>query len=465
MSPAPRRYGDLSFWHETCGDDLAPRPALASSIDVDVAVVGAGFTGLWTAYYLLRADPTLRVVVLEKETAGFGASGRNGGWLSALFPASAAKLSRLPGSSPTSARRMLAAMQETIDEVAAVTAEEGIDCHFHRGGTISFARSKSQLARARRQVDEARAWGLTDKDLTLLTSDEAATIARASNVLGATYTPHCARIHPARLARGLAHAVERRGGTIYEQTPVESIAPSLATTPLGDVRATAVLRATEGYTPGLAGLRRAEVPVYSLLVATEPLPDSVWDEIGLADNPTFTDYRHLLIYGQRSADNRIMFGGRGAPYHFGSTTKSAFDHEERVFADLRETLVDLFPALDGHAFTHAWGGALGIARDWMASVGFDPSTGMGWAGGYVGDGVSTTNLAGRTLADLVTGRQTDLTTLPWVNHRSPRWEPEPLRWLGINAGLRGMTVADHEESVTGRESLVAKALAPLVGGH
>jgi glycine/D-amino acid oxidase-like deaminating enzyme len=465
MIPAPRRYGDLSFWHETCGDDLTPRPALASSIDVDVAVVGAGFTGLWTAYYLLRADPTLRVVVLEKETAGFGASGRNGGWLSALFPASAAKVSRLPGSSPTSARRMLAAMQETIDEVAAVTAEEGIDCHFHRGGTISFARSKSQLARARRQVEDAREWGLTDKDLTLLTPDEAGTIARASNVLGATYTPHCARIHPARLSRGLAHAVERRGGTIYEQTPVESIAPSLATTPLGEVRATAVIRATEGYTPGLAGLRRAEVPVYSLLVATEPLPESVWDEIGLADSPTFTDYRHLLIYGQRSADNRIMFGGRGAPYHFGSTTRTAYDREERVFADLRETLVDLFPALDGHAFTHAWGGALGIARDWMASVGFDPTTGLGWAGGYVGDGVSTTNLAGRTLADLVTGRETDLTTLPWVNHRSPRWEPEPLRWLGINAGLRGMTLADHEESVTGRQSLVAKALAPLLGGH
>ena len=168
----------------------------------------------------------------------------------------------------------------------------------------------------------------------------------------------------------------------------------------------------------------------------------------MADSPTFTDHRHLIIYGQRTADSRIVFGGRGAPYHFGSAVRPGYDRKERVFADLRETLVDLFPALEGHAFTHEWGGPLGIARDWMASVGFDRSTGIGWAGGYVGDGVSTTNLAGRTLADLVTRRQTDLTSLPWVGHHSPRWEPEPLRWLGINAGLRAMTVADHEESVT-----------------
>lgn len=458
-------YDDLSLWHETCGDDLTPRPALSSSLDVDVAIVGAGYTGLWTAYYLLRADPSLRVVVLERETAGFGASGRNGGWLSALFPSSGTKLARLAGSSNDAARRLSTAMRVTIDEVADVTGDEGIDCHFHQGGTIGFIRSRSQLARARHEVEDARRWGDTDKDLVLLTADEAASHARASDVLGATFTPHCARIHPARLARGLAHAVERRGGTIYERTAVTAIAPSLATTAAGSVRASAVIRATEGYTPGLAEMRRAVVPVYSLIVATEPLPDSVWDEIGLADSPTFTDHRHLIIYGQRTADGRLVFGGRGAPYHFGSAVRPEYDRKDRVFADLRETLVDLFPAIDGHAFTHAWGGPLGIARDWMASVGFDPSTGVGWAGGYVGDGVSTTNLAGRTLADLVTGRRTDLTTLPWVNHVSPRWEPEPLRWLGINAGLRAMTVADHEESLTGRQSLVAKTLAPLLGGH
>jgi glycine/D-amino acid oxidase-like deaminating enzyme len=232
------------------------------------------------------------------------------------------------------------------------------------------------------------------------------------------------------------------------------------------------VRATEGYTPGLAGERRAVAPVYSLMVATEPLPPELWEEIGLADRPTFSDGRHVIVYGQRTADDRIAFGGRGAPYHFGSRVRPSQDHEPRVFAMLRETLLGLLPQLrstgggssGGVAFTHSWGGPLGIARDWAASVGLDRATGLAWAGGYVGDGVGTSNLAGRTLADLVTGRDTELVTLPWVNHRSRRWEPEPLRWLGINAGLRAMQVADWEERRTGRRSHVARAMAPLIHG-
>jgi glycine/D-amino acid oxidase-like deaminating enzyme len=224
-----------------------------------------------------------------------------------------------------------------------------------------------------------------------------------------------------------------------------------------------VIRATEGYTRTLAGERRRVVPVYSLIVATEPLPQTVWDQIGLRRRETFSDHRHLIIYGQRTADDRLVFGGRGAPYHFGSRIRPAYDRDERVFASLRATLVDLFPVLRDAAFTHAWGGALGIARDWTASVGLDRATGLGWAGGYVGDGVSTTNLAGRTLADLVLGRETELTALPWVGHHSRAWEPEPLRWLGINAGLRAMTLADAEETRTGRPSRVAKLVSPLLG--
>jgi len=457
------RYDDISLWLETCGEDLTPRPGLPGSIDVDVAVVGAGFTGLWTAYYLLGADPTLRVAVIEREVAGFGASGRNGGWMSALFPASGAKLAALPGSSDGQARRQLAAMRDTLDEVATACAEEDIDCDFHRGGTLAFVRSPAQLERARASIDEAREYG--DEDTVLLGPRQTAEHAHATRMYGATFTPHCARVQPARLARGLARAVERHGGTIYEQTAVHEILPGIVRTDHGDVRAEIVIRATEGYTPALAGQRREIVPVYSLIVATEPLPESVWDEIGLADSPTFTDFRHLLIYGQRTADGRIVFGGRGAPYHFGSSVESEFDRVERVFADLRETLVELFPVLRETTFTHSWGGPLGIARDWMASVGLDRSTGLGWAGGYVGDGVSTTNLAGRTLSDLVTGQQTDLTTLPWVDHRSPKWEPEPLRWMGINTGLRAMGLADHEESLTSRGSRLARLLSPLVGGH
>jgi glycine/D-amino acid oxidase-like deaminating enzyme len=434
-------------------------------MQADVAIVGAGLTGLWTAYYLLRDDPTLRVVVLEAETAGFGASGRNGGWCSALFPAGLPKLARLPGSSRSAALAQHEAMRATVDEVLRVAEVEGIDARAHKGGTISVARTPSQLRRAHREVGKARAWGRDEDDLRVLDRDEASQRLCATDVLGGSFTPDCAAVHPARLVRGLARALEGRGGRIHEHTRVRALAPGRAVTELGTVSADVVLRATEGYTTSLEGMRRDVVPVYSLIVATEPLPDSTWEQIGLRNRETFTDYRNLLVYGQRTADGRLVFGGRGAPYHFGSSIRPGYDREPRVFSMLQATLLNLFPVLAGTRFTHAWGGALGIPRDWVASVGLDRATGIGWAGGYVGDGVGTTNLAGRTLCDLVLERDSDLTALPWVGHRSRRWEPEPLRWLGVNAGLRAMRLADVEERLTRRPSLVARAVAPLIGGH
>jgi glycine/D-amino acid oxidase-like deaminating enzyme len=308
-----------------------------------------------------------------------------------------------------------------------------------------------------------RDWGRTD--IRLLSSAQAAARLVATRTRGATYTPDCAALHPGRLVRGLAEVVTARGVTLHERTPATAISPGVVRTAHGEVRAAHVVRATEGFTPRLPGLGRAVVPVYSLVVATEPLRASVWDEIGLARRETFSDHRHLIIYGQRTADDRLVFGGRGAPYHLGSRIRPAYDRVPRVFAALHATLLDLFPVLQGARFTHAWGGPLGIARDWCASVGLDRDTGLAWAGGYVGDGVTTTNLAGRTLRDLILGTESDLTALPWVGHHSPTWEPEPLRWLGINAGLRAMTVADAEERLTRRPSLVARAMQPLIGGH
>ena len=401
--------------------------------------------------------------MLEAEVAGYGASGRNGGWCSALFPASWSAVAKLGGRAGAIALQQ--ALYATVDEVGRAAAAEGIDCYFRKGGTLSVARTPAQLRRARAEVETARAWGFGERDLALLDADEAGQRIGATNVLGATFTPHCAALHPARLVGGLARAVERHGAAVYEQTPVTAIAPRRVSTEHGVVRAEVVVRATEGYTPRLRGLRRAIAPVYSLMVATEPLPTSFWSAARLAQRETFTDHRHLIIYGQRTADDRIAFGGRGAPYHFGSRTQARFDHEPGVFAALRRVLVELFPALSGVRFTHAWGGPLGIPRDWCASVGLDRASGLAWAGGYVGDGVGASNLAGRTVADLVLGRGTNLVELPWVGHRSPAWEPEPLRWLGINAGLRAMGAADAEERLTGRPSVLAKAMSPLVGGH
>jgi len=454
-------YRDLSLWHETVPDDWTPRAALPGDRDTDVAVVGAGFTGLWTALYLARAEPMLRVTVVEAETAGFGASGRNGGWCSALFPASLDSVATRASRAGALAQHR--AMRDSVDEVLRVATEEGIDAHAAKGGTISLARSEPQWARARAEVEHARSWGLGEDDVRLLDAAEASAVLGATRVRGATYTPDCAAIHPARLVRGLAEAAERRGVIVHERTPATAIEPGRVVTHHGILRAEHVIRATEGYTRSLAGERRRLIPVYSLIIATEPLPPEVWDQIGLRRRETFSDHRHLIIYGQRTADDRLVFGGRGAPYHFGSRIRPKYDRDDAVFQALHETLVDLFPMVRGHRVTHRWGGALGIARDWTASVGLDRATGLGWAGGYVGDGVTTTNLAGRTLADLVLGRDTDLTRLPWVGHRSRSWEPEPIRWLGINAGLHAMAWGDAEERRTGRQSLLARVVSPLLG--
>ena len=451
-------YRGLSLWHDTVDDDLPPRPPLAGDTAVDVAIVGAGYTGLWSAYYLLEADPSLRVAVVEAEIAGFGASGRNGGWCSALFPVPIATLAREVGHDRAVAQYR--AMAQSVDEVGRVLRAEGIDADYARGGTIVLARSDAQLHRARDEADEHTRFGL---ELNLLDAGAARERLDAMNVLGATFTPHCAAVHPAKLVRGLARTVESRGARIHERTRAQSIDPHRVTTSSGTLTAGVVVRATEAYTAQLPGLRRASVPVYSLVVATEPLPESAWDAIGLRRRETFSDHRHLIVYGQRTADGRMVFGGRGAPYHFASRIAPEFDRVPRVFAGLERTLTELFPSLRNVRVTHRWGGPLGIARDWHPYVRFDERTGMAEAGGYVGDGVSTANLAGRTLADLVTGRRSELTSLPWVGHRGRDWEPEPLRWLGANAALRAMSWADAAEARGARPSRMARAVNKLVG--
>jgi glycine/D-amino acid oxidase-like deaminating enzyme len=460
-------YQRLSLWWESVRVPLAPRPALTEDLDVDVCIVGAGFTGLWTAHALALADPSLRVVVLEREVAGFGASGRNGGWCSALFATSDAALARQHGLEAM--RAMRRAMQETVDIVGESAASEGIDCGFVKGGSVDLVRSEAQRARAMAEVDEARALGFGQDDLRWLGPDQTGALIGAAGALGATFTPHCAVVQPALLARGLADAVERRGVRVCEHTEVLAIQageagdrPSVRTAG-ATVRAEFVVRATEAWTATLPGLERALVPVYSLMVATEPLSAAFWSRAGLESRATFADHRHMIIYGQRTADDRIAFGGRGAPYHFGSAISASFDSEPAVHAVLRRTLAELFPEVADARFTHAWGGPLGIPRDWYSSVGLDRATGLAWAGGYVGDGVSTTNLAGRTLADLITGADTPLTRLPWVGHVSPRWEPEPLRWLGVNAGLWTMKLADRSETRRGRPSRLAGAMGRLLG--
>ncbi|HEX2156010.1 MAG TPA: FAD-dependent oxidoreductase, partial [Actinomycetes bacterium] len=277
----PGFYRSRSLWLDGVADDGGPlvaRPPLPGPVDVDVAVVGAGYTGLWTAYYLKRADPGLRVAVLEREVAGFGASGRNGGWCSAFMAMDREGLAAKTGRGAVIALQR--AMFGTVDEVGRVAGQEGIDCHYVKGGALQVAASPVQLARLQAGVGHARRWGMGPDDQRLLGRDEAERRVRVAGLLDAAYTPHCATVDPARLARGLAGVVERLGVPIYEATPVTRIRPGGADTTRGPVRAEIVVRATEGYGATLPGLRRSVLPLYSLMLATEPLPAEAWEEIG-----------------------------------------------------------------------------------------------------------------------------------------------------------------------------------------
>jgi glycine/D-amino acid oxidase-like deaminating enzyme len=448
------------LWSEGTERSRSRQP-LDRDLDVDVAIIGAGYTGLWTAFYLARVDPSMRIAVIDRAHAGFGASGRNGGWCSAIFPVGPRKLEQMHGHAGATALRL--AMQQAVDEVGAVAAAEGMEIDYDKGGSITLARNPAQLQRARTDVAAARQFAIGEEDLRLLSREEAAAITGAAGVLGGIYTPHCAALHPGRLVRALADRVEQLGVAIYEHTRARSIAPGALVTDRGRIRAQFLVRATEAYTAQLPGQHRALLPIYSLMIATAPLPDTAWEQIGLRGRETFSDHRHLRIYGQRTADGRLAFGGRGAPYHFGSAMRSAFDADAEIHAALRDVLIDLFPVVAEHEITHAWGGPVAIARDWHPSVGLDRRRGLAWAGGYVGDGVATANLAGRTLSDLILGRDSDLIALPWTNHRSRRWEPEPLRWLGVNAGLRLVSTADRAETRSGKPARRASTLARVLG--
>lgn len=446
-----------SLWWSTLDRPVSPRPALQRHLDVDVAIVGGGFTGLWTARELKRREPNLRICVLEKSVCGFGASGRNGGWASALFPLRNDVIVKRHGIDAFTHQRQL--LQRSVPELGEAAKSDGIDAHFEQGGTLTFARSELQAHRLRARVTSARDYGVREGDLKWLDEGEARTRGSLSRTLGATYSPHCARLHPARLVRGLSDVNEALGVEIYENTAATRILPGSrgrgpeVVTVGGSVHAEYVVRATEGFTSTLPGERRTLTPLYSLMIATEPLPGSFWDEVGFAEYETFADDRHLIIYGQRTGDHRIAFGGRGAPYHFGSTVEERFDRNAKVFQLLELTLRELFPTMKG-TITHQWGGPLAMPRDLSPSVRVDYDTGLASAGGYTGDGVVLSHVAATALADLLTAPDTETahTRLPFVHHRSKRWELEPFRWLGINVGLGLATWADHSEARRGVES-------------
>jgi glycine/D-amino acid oxidase-like deaminating enzyme len=448
------RYSDVSFWLATAGD-LRPRPALRGRHAVDVAIVGGGFTGLWTAWYLSRRDPDLRIAVCEAEIAGFGASGRNGAWCSAGIGLTASGLAARYGRE--TAQAVVAAMRDTVDEVGRACELTGIDAAYRKGGMLRVARGTHEVGAMRAVAETYRTLGL-DRGMRELTADQLGERVRVAGAHGALFDPHCATVHPGRLVRGLAATVEQCGVDVFERTPVTRVDPigdgtdgrATVHTRRGRLDAGVVVAATEAWTALLPGMRRSVLPVYSLIVLTEPLDDAQWEEIGWQGRECLSSQRLTVDYLSRTPDGRVLFGGRGAPYHFGSRIAARFDRHTATHRVLRSMLASWFPALRDVRISHEWGGPLGMPRDWLPNFTYDPATGLAGAWGYTGQGVAASNLAGRTLTDLITGRPSPLTALPMAGHRSRRWEPEPLRWLGARYIQRAFSRIDRRAERTGR---------------
>ncbi|GAB3568197.1 NAD(P)/FAD-dependent oxidoreductase [Spelaeicoccus albus] len=453
------RNGDVSFWHTGLGAP-APRAQLRNPRQADVAIVGAGFTGLWTAYYLKKCDPTLEVVVLEARFAGYGASGRNGGWVSNAITGGKARYAA--SHSPAAAEAFQRAMNDSVDQVIAFGGADGTGIGAVKGGELSVATNAAQLGRLRAEyADEAR-WQSTD--VRWLDADETRARVNVHGVRGGMWHPHCARINPGKLVRALAAEVDRLGVPIYENTPVRRIRPRQAITDAGTVEAQYIVRATEGFTAGLKGSHRDWLPMNSSMIATEPLPPDLWNEIGWEGRETLGDAAHAYMYAQRTADDRIAFGGRGKPYLYGSRT-DVDGHTPQATIDMLAGLLHrFFPAAADVPIAHAWSGVLGVPRDWAATVGLERRTGLGWAGGYVGTGVTATNLAGRTLRDLILGRDTEIAGLPWVDRRVRRWEIEPLRWVAVNALYSAYYRADKAEEMGSTRTSRFARVADRVSG-
>jgi len=454
------RVGEISHWYADIGLPQQRRAPLLGDATADVVIIGAGFTGLWAAYYLTQANPALKVTILEKEFAGFGASGRNGGWLSGGFAWNHDTYAKHSGADAV--RRMVRAMMGTVDEVITVASAQGIDADIHRCDELIVATNPAQHQRLLAEVETRARWG-EDGRIHSIDAAQARQRINIPGTRGAMVVQNVARIQPAKLVRGLAEVVTRLGVTVHEDSAVTGISPGRVATARGAVLAPIILRCTEGFTATLPGHRRDWLPLNSAQIVTEPLTPEVWTQIGWTGAEIIGDFDHTYCYCQRTRDGRITVGARGVPYRFGSRLDQDGAPDRVTIRRLSEILHRHFPAARTAQIDHAWCGVLGVPRDWCATVGLDRATGIGWAGGYGGVGVSTSNLAGRTLADLALGRDSDLTDLPWVNRQPRRWEPEPLRWLALRGMYRLYAAADRAEAAGGPPSQLAALANRLTG--
>ena len=425
-------YSDKSFWLATYGEYI-PNPSLQGDLKVDIAIIGAGFTGLSTAYNLCKEDAGISVAVLEAEVVGFGASGRNGGFSMTLFGLEPAVTKALFDQQRTvEAHRY---MERSVDYVDGLIKEHNLQSDYWFPGFLRAATTPGYVKRIQHDLEILTSMGITG--ITWIEPDEIKSEVNSPRFLGGWWEPRSGLLNPAKHVRELKRLAVQFGAQVYEETPVLEIRRNtdfIITTPHGKVSAHKVIFATNAYSHLIPQLKRKQVPAFTHMVATEPLSQTQLDEIGWKNRQGVEDARNLVHYFRLTIDNRLTIGGSDVSLAYGGD----MDHDlnTNTFTKLEQDIHWLFPHLKGIQITHRWGGPVSVPLQMAPAIGYLGDERAMYSLGCVGHGVSMTHLNGRTLADLALERKTDLTEVWFVNRQMISWPPEPIR-IAASQVIRG----------------------------
>jgi glycine/D-amino acid oxidase-like deaminating enzyme len=427
---------------------LTLRAPVSKNLSFDVAIIGAGFSGLWSAYHLKQLQPEVKIAIFESEYVGFGASGRNGGWASAEYPTSAKRIIKEHGLD--SYLQLRKSLITSISEIGQIARDNDWQIDYAKGGALVFATNPAQLSRISSDIDDEHQ---------LLSKSQVLELVNIPRALGGVFTPHCAALNPFQLCQELAKYLEENGVLIFEKSIVSSVAKSELIVNEFKVKADISILATEAFTPR-SWQSNKQIPIYSLMVATEPLPKAVMADIRNSTRATLQEACHLITYAQFTGDGRLALGGRGVRYKLFSRLSERSELDNRMHSALERRARAWFPQLADCKFDYRWGGPVALTRRWQAYLNFDQSAGMAKIGGYVGDGVTLSYLVAKTLAQKISNQITP--NLPFIEQKIDKWEVEPIRYLAVNAGFKATVAADYEEKITKRPSLLAAIIEPLI---